>query len=162
MVLREDPRQAEFGKSRSTTAAASAASSATAQPTSRCAPYMFAGVHVLEPRFLEYIPPDVNTCINRYAYIKALSNDEVLGSYVSDGYFADAGTPMRYYQANADALDAGDEAAPRRSARRLRARAAARGRRGRAHGHGRRARAGVNICRRCCSATACVWATTPR
>lgn len=65
---------------------------------------MFTGVHILEPRFLEYIPPDVETCINRYAYMKALANDEKLYGFVTDGYWADAGTPTRYYNANIDAL----------------------------------------------------------
>jgi mannose-1-phosphate guanylyltransferase len=66
---------------------------------------MFTGVHVIEPRFLEYIPPDVNTCVIRYGYTKAQSNDERLFGFVNDGYFADAGTPERYYRANADALE---------------------------------------------------------
>jgi NDP-sugar pyrophosphorylase family protein len=65
---------------------------------------MFAGVHVFEPRFLEYIPPDVNTCIMRYGYTKALSNGEPIYGYPVQGYWSDAGTPRRYFAANLDAL----------------------------------------------------------
>jgi len=107
MVLRADARQAEFGQieidasGRIRRILGHGEVDAELPLTS----LMFAGVHVLEPRFLEYIPPDVNTCINRYAYVKALSNGEVIGGHVSSGYFADAGTPARYYQANADALE---------------------------------------------------------
>ena len=105
MVLREDPRQAEFGQIEIDPTGRIRRILGQGESNDPLKPYMFAGVHILEPRFLDYIPPDINTCINRYAYMKALDNDEVLQSYVTTGYFADAGTPERYYAANADALD---------------------------------------------------------
>ena len=105
MVLRADPHQADFGQIEIDDSGRIRRILGQGEADIPLRALMFAGVHVFEPRFLEYIPPDVNTCVNRYAYIKALNNDEVLGSYVMDGYFADAGTPMRYYQANVDALD---------------------------------------------------------
>lgn len=105
MVLREDPRQKEFGQIEIDATGRIRRILGQGDSTDRLEAYMFAGVHVIEPRFLEYIPTGVNTCINRYAYMKALDNGEVLQSYVSSGYFADAGTPQRYYDVNADALD---------------------------------------------------------
>ena len=105
MVLREDPRQKEFGQIEIDATGRIRRILGQGGSTDRLDAYMFAGVHVIEPRFLEYIPTGVNTCINRYAYMKALDNGEVLQSYVSSGYFADAGTPQRYYDVNADALD---------------------------------------------------------
>ncbi len=105
MVLREDPRQAEFGQIEVDDDGRIRRILGHGGGVEPLRAYMFAGVHILEPRFLEYIPPDVNTCINRYAYTKALANDEVLASFVTDGYFADAGTPSRYYDVNIDALE---------------------------------------------------------
>ena len=67
-------------------------------------PYMFTGVHVLEPRILEYVPPAIEADIIRTGYFKALANEETLLGYVTDGYWADAGTPRRYFDANCDVL----------------------------------------------------------
>ena len=68
-------------------------------------PVMFTGVQIIEPEFLDFIPPDVETCIVRYGYIKALANGSKLMSYMSDGFWADAGTPERYFGVNWMALN---------------------------------------------------------
>lgn len=104
MVLRGDARQQEFGQIDvdPTGRVRRILGQGSALPDLRS--LMFSGVHVIEPRFLEYIPPDVKTCIIRYAYIKALQNDEVIGGEVMDGYWTDAGTPQRYYRAHVDAM----------------------------------------------------------
>jgi NDP-sugar pyrophosphorylase family protein len=65
---------------------------------------MFTGVHVLEPKFLDYTPHNVHSDVIRYGYTKALLNGEPLYGAVSDGYWADAGTPQTYLQANQDML----------------------------------------------------------
>lgn len=65
---------------------------------------MFTGVQVLEPKFLEYIPPDIHTCIIRYGYAKALSNNEPLYGTCTKDFWADAGTPTRYWHVNAEAM----------------------------------------------------------
>ncbi len=65
---------------------------------------MFTGVQIIEPRFLEYVPPALHTCIVRAGYAKALSHQEPLFAHVCDGYWADAGTPAAYLQTNTDAL----------------------------------------------------------
>ncbi|MBT6178902.1 MAG: NDP-sugar synthase [Deltaproteobacteria bacterium] len=66
---------------------------------------MFTGVQILEPEFLDFIPPDVETCIVRYGYIKALANGSKLMSFMNDGFWADAGTPERYFGVNWMALN---------------------------------------------------------
>lgn len=105
MVLREDPRQDEFGLielDSSSRIRRILGQGDTDQPLK---PYMFTGVHVMEPRLLDYIPAGVNTCVNRYAYNKALQNDEPLYGSVIDTYWADSGTPSRYLRVNDDALE---------------------------------------------------------
>ncbi|MEM6732851.1 MAG: NDP-sugar synthase [Myxococcota bacterium] len=66
---------------------------------------MFTGAHVIEPRFLEYLPPEVESCVIRYGYRKALANDETVVGYQHHGFWADAGTPTRYLDVNRAALD---------------------------------------------------------
>jgi NDP-sugar pyrophosphorylase family protein len=105
LVLRADPRQEEFGQIEVDERGRIRRILGQGAAGGGVKPYMFAGVHVVEPRLLEYIPPDVNTCVMRYAYTKALGNNEHLHSVVATGYWNDAGTPDRYLQANLDALD---------------------------------------------------------
>ena len=107
MVLREDPRRDEFGQIEIDHAGhivriLGNPEKLEADVATRS--LMFTGVHIIEPRFLEYIPPDVHTCIIRYGYSKALSNNEPLFGSVMNNYWADAGTPERYYEVNSDAL----------------------------------------------------------
>ncbi|NOZ87127.1 MAG: NDP-sugar synthase [Deltaproteobacteria bacterium] len=65
---------------------------------------VFTGVHVLEPRALEYIPPDIYSCINEYAYPKMIANNEPVYVWRMNGYWCDLGTPERLLQANLDVL----------------------------------------------------------
>lgn len=67
--------------------------------------FMHAGVHVLEPGFLEYVPPDIETCVIRYAAVKALGNDKTILGVVTDGFWCETGVPERYLHANEQALD---------------------------------------------------------
>ncbi len=67
-------------------------------------PYMFTGVHVLEPGLLEYLPEGVETCVMRYGYMKAMNNDELIQGVVTNDYWVDAGTPKRYFDANLDVM----------------------------------------------------------
>ncbi len=105
MVLREHPKEDAFGGIEVDAAGRIRRILGQGSDEEDLRSLMFTGVHVFEPRFLEYIPPDVETCINRYAYMKALNNDEKLFGFVCDGYWADAGTPQRYFNANVDALE---------------------------------------------------------
>ncbi len=109
MVLREDPRQDQFGlieiddDNRIQRILGQAPKNGATPANLR--PLMFTGVHVMEPRFLDYIPAGVNTCVNRYGYTKALTNGEVLNGFVAERYWADFGTPSRYLRGNLDALE---------------------------------------------------------
>jgi NDP-sugar pyrophosphorylase family protein len=66
---------------------------------------MFTGVHIMEPRLLEYLPLNTNVCINRYGYTKALKAGERVNSFIYDGFWADAGEPQLYYDLNVMALE---------------------------------------------------------
>lgn len=113
MILRTDPQQKEYGQIEIDPAGrlrrilghvspTDASSIAAVAPT--LTPYMFTGVHVIEPRLLEYIPEGIETSVIHSGYVKALNNDEVLHGFVSHDYWIDAGTPARYWDANLDAL----------------------------------------------------------
>lgn len=105
MVLRKDPAQEDYGQVEIDGAARIRRMLGHGPLDLALDAYMFAGVHILEPHFLDYIPPGINTCINRYAYIKALNNGDPIYGDVMTGYWADVGTPERYWRANVDALD---------------------------------------------------------
>src|SRR5688572_25326918 len=82
MVLREDAGQGEFGQIEVEESGRIRRILGQGEAQGRLRSLMFSGVHVLEPRFLEYIPPDVNTSIILYGYAMALSNDEPLSGHV--------------------------------------------------------------------------------
>ena len=105
MVLREDAQHARFGQIEIDDSTRIRRVLGQGDFNGQLRPLMFTGVHVMEPQFLDYIPPEVKTCVNRYAYTKALSNGDPLQGFVYDGFWADAGTPERYLQVNFDALD---------------------------------------------------------
>lgn len=105
MVLREEPGQGEYGHIEIDEAGRIRRILGHGGEGLSLRSYMFTGVHVLEPRFLEYIPPDVSTCVVRYAYTKALNNDEPLFGFTFDGPWLDAGTPAHYFDANVAALE---------------------------------------------------------
>lgn len=67
--------------------------------------YMFTGLHIIEPKFLEYIPNDVHTSVVQYGYAKALANHELVRASICTGYWRDAGTPRDFLQANWQALE---------------------------------------------------------
>jgi NDP-sugar pyrophosphorylase family protein len=66
------------------------------------ATYMFAGVHVLDPRVLADVPSGRETSIID-AYVRALARGETIGGFPMTGYWSDIGTPDRYAEAQRDA-----------------------------------------------------------
>ncbi len=102
MVLREDPEADQWG-----------ALETDAQgrihrlrgcgdgSTARLFKYMFTGVHVLEPRVLDYVPPGCFYSITD-AYVEMIKKGEKIFGHVSKGFWSDLGTPQRYQQAKAD------------------------------------------------------------
>jgi len=68
-------------------------------------PYLFAGIHFLEPRVLDALPPEGPSCINRQGHVLLiLRGERVLGCVIEEGSWSDVGTPERYRQANLDLL----------------------------------------------------------
>ena len=104
MVLRHDPEHAEGGRVGLDAASRIVEVPGYGENIKPSRRLMFTGVHVLEPRFLEYLPPNIHSCIIRYGYAKALQNNEYLYGTLMQGYWADAGTPGRYYALHCDAL----------------------------------------------------------
>lgn len=66
--------------------------------------YGFTGVHVLEPRLLDYLPREGVSCVIRQGYAPALERGERVLSERATGYWADAGTPERYLAVTRDVL----------------------------------------------------------
>ena len=64
-------------------------------------PYMFTGIHVLEPKIFKYIPSHGFSPVTE-AYQSMLKKDERLFGYPMKGYWRDLGTPKSYQQAKAD------------------------------------------------------------
>ena len=59
---------------------------------------MFTGVHIIEPRFLDRIPPDGEQCVIRTAYRSLFDEGKALFGYQHDGYWFEHSTPQRYLQ----------------------------------------------------------------
>ena len=55
-----------------------------------------AGIYVLEPEILRFIPPDRKVSIERETFPAILESDGKLGGYRADGVFMDIGTPEGY------------------------------------------------------------------
>ncbi|HUI48164.1 MAG TPA: NDP-sugar synthase [Acidimicrobiia bacterium] len=63
-----------------------------------------AGTYVLEPEFLQRIPPRLNVSVERETFPRVLAEPGLLYGYQSDAYWLDIGTPEKYLEAHADAL----------------------------------------------------------
>lgn len=67
--------------------------------------YLFTGVHILQPRIFDFIPPGRFWEINDQVYPTAMAaGEEVFGFPIDDGYWNDVGDPSRYLQAQRDLL----------------------------------------------------------
>ncbi len=63
-----------------------------------------AGTYVLEPSFLDRIPPRLNVSIERETFPRLLAEPGALYGFAADGYWLDIGTPEKYLEAHVDAL----------------------------------------------------------
>ncbi len=63
-----------------------------------------AGTYVLEPQFLDRIPPRLKVSIERETFPRVLVQPGLLFGYQSDAYWLDIGTPEKYLEAHADVL----------------------------------------------------------
>ncbi len=66
---------------------------------------MFTGIHVLQPRFLDRVPPEGEQCVVRTAYRSLFDEGRGLYGYATDRYWWEHSTPERYLQGVCNALD---------------------------------------------------------
>ncbi len=68
-------------------------------------PFMFTGVHVLEPALVARLPDDSEArCIVRQGYLPWLAQGVRLHAFVHRGYFMEHSTPERYLAGNVNVL----------------------------------------------------------
>ena len=63
-----------------------------------------AGVYILEPEVLDYIPDDTFYMFEKGVFTEMLNKGELVYAYASDAYWIDMGTPEKYHQINNDML----------------------------------------------------------
>jgi mannose-1-phosphate guanylyltransferase len=63
-----------------------------------------AGVYILEPEVLDYIPDDTFYMFEKGVFPEMLSKREPVYAYASHAYWIDMGTPEKYHQLNNDML----------------------------------------------------------
>lgn len=67
-------------------------------------PLMFTGIHILEPRILEYVPRGVFSDSVIHVYPKAIANGEVLAAHVASGKWRELSTLKRYLDISVELL----------------------------------------------------------
>ena len=68
-------------------------------------PLMFTGVHVLQPRFVDRIPPEGEQCVVRTAYRSLFDEGRGLHGFATDRYWWEHSTPQRYLQGMFNVLE---------------------------------------------------------
>jgi NDP-sugar pyrophosphorylase family protein len=71
-----------------------------------------AGTYVIEPPFLDRIPPRLNVSVERETFPRLLEQSGRLFGYKTDAYWLDIGTPEKYLQAQLDVMDGRTRGAP--------------------------------------------------
>ena len=67
-------------------------------------PLMFTGIHIMEPRILEYVPRGVFSDSVVDVYPKALANGEILAAHVASGKWRELSTLKRYLDISVELL----------------------------------------------------------
>jgi NDP-sugar pyrophosphorylase family protein len=73
-------------------------------PGSAPSDWINAGTYVLEPGFLDRIPPRLNVSVERETFPRLLEQPGRLFGFRTDAYWLDIGTPEKYLQAHVDVL----------------------------------------------------------
>ena len=68
------------------------------------APLMFTGIHIMEPRILEYVPRGVFSDSVVHVYPKAIANGEILAGHVASGKWRELSTLKRYLDISVELL----------------------------------------------------------
>ena len=103
LVLRRDPDAARWGVVEVTDRAeiVRITGRGLSEPTAT-ASRMFAGIHILHPRLLRYLPVGTE-CSIIDAYVKGIQDGERIVGFDFDGFWSDVGTPEWYAQVGRDA-----------------------------------------------------------
>ncbi|MDX1762788.1 MAG: NDP-sugar synthase [bacterium] len=80
-------------------------------------PWMFTGIHVLEPQALNALPDRNRFCINRDVYPQWVRSGKKCFGFIHEGYWKDLGTLEDYFQANMDLLEERGISNPRAAGR---------------------------------------------
>jgi NDP-sugar pyrophosphorylase family protein len=70
-------------------------------------PMMFTGIHLIQPSFIDRVPPVGEQCIVRTAYRQLFAEPRGIDVHVHEGYWWEHSTVERYLQGIANVLDAG-------------------------------------------------------
>jgi mannose-1-phosphate guanylyltransferase / phosphomannomutase len=68
------------------------------------APLMFTGIHIMEPRILEYVPRGVFSDSVTDVYPKAMANGEIVAAHVASGKWRELSTLKRYLDISVELL----------------------------------------------------------
>jgi NDP-sugar pyrophosphorylase family protein len=68
------------------------------------APLMFTGIHIMEPRILEYVPRGVFSDSVTDVYPKAMANGEIVAAHVASGKWRELSTLNRYLDISVELL----------------------------------------------------------
>lgn len=69
------------------------------------APLMFTGIHLMEPRILDYVPRGVFSDSVTHVYPKAMANGEVIAAHVASGRWRELSTLRRYLDISVEMLN---------------------------------------------------------
>jgi NDP-sugar pyrophosphorylase family protein len=67
-------------------------------------PLMFTGIHIMEPRILDYVPRGVFSDSVTDVYPKAMANGEIIAAHVASGKWRELSTLKRYLDINVELL----------------------------------------------------------
>ena len=103
LVLRKDPEAARWGLVEVTDRAEVVRITGRGLSQSPAtAARMFAGIHILHPRLLRFLPTG-KECSIIDAYVQGIQDGERIVGFDFDGFWSDVGTPERYAQVERDA-----------------------------------------------------------
>ena len=73
------------------------------QPVSSSAHYVFTGVHIVDPKVLDYIPDGPSDTV-KDIYPKLMAEGHTVRGFVSDAYWCECSTPRRYLEKSLEML----------------------------------------------------------
>ncbi|MFO8071691.1 MAG: sugar phosphate nucleotidyltransferase [Polyangia bacterium] len=100
LVVREDPCAEELGAVHADESGRVRRIAGRGADRAGLRPFMFTGVHIVEPEIGEHLPR--KGCVVRDSYIPLLESGARIGAWIDTGFFCDLGTCGRYLAANVD------------------------------------------------------------